>query len=128
MEQLGAPIRSAMRACKAHFLAAGVFSGLLNVLYLAPTLYMLQVYDRVVPSRGSVTLAMLTLALVLALATLALLDMVRSRLLVRAGKWPSAAALPRNCQGGRTAGPGGLAAGPLLAVARLPLAAQWLRR
>jgi ATP-binding cassette subfamily C protein len=73
-----------MRACKSHFLAAGVFSGALNVLYLAPTLYMLQVYDRVVPSRGSITLLMLTVALVMALATLALLDMVRSRLLVRA--------------------------------------------
>jgi PrtD family type I secretion system ABC transporter len=64
---------------------AGVFSALLNLLYLAPTLYMLQVYDRVVPSRGKVTLVLLTLAVLSALAVLALLDLARSRILVRAG-------------------------------------------
>jgi len=64
---------------------AGVFSALLNLLYLAPTLYMLQVYDRVVPSRGKVTLLLLTLAVLAALGVLALLDLARSRILVRAG-------------------------------------------
>jgi len=63
--------------------AAG-FSALLNLLYLAPTLYMLQVYDRVVPSRGGLTLLFLTLVLAFALATLSALDAVRSRLFTRA--------------------------------------------
>ena len=45
---------------------------------------MLQIYDRVVPTRGEMTLFFVTLVLVFALATLALLDYVRSRLLVRA--------------------------------------------
>ena len=49
-------IAAAVTACKRHFLAAAAFSALLNLLYLAPTLYMLQVYDRVVPTRGGVTL------------------------------------------------------------------------
>lgn len=65
---------------------AAVFSAFLNLLYLAPTLYMLQVYDRVVPTRGFATLGMLTLIFVGAVASLAMLDYVRTRLLVRASE------------------------------------------
>ena len=61
-----------------------LFSALLNLLFIAPMLYMLQVYDRVIPTQGGVTLLFLTLVLVFALVTLALLDSIRSRLLVRA--------------------------------------------
>jgi ATP-binding cassette subfamily C protein len=61
-----------------------VFSALANLLFLAPTIYMLQVYDRVVPTRGDLTLGFLTLVLLFALATLSLLEFVRSRILVRA--------------------------------------------
>jgi ATP-binding cassette subfamily C protein len=78
------PLIAALRACKRHFVAAGAFSALLNLLYLAPTLYMLQVYDRVVPTQGKLTLVFLTVAVLVALGTLSLLDMVRGRLLVRA--------------------------------------------
>lgn len=78
------PLIAALRACKRHFVAAAVFSALLNLLYLAPTLYMLQIYDRVVPTGGGMTLLFITLAVLMALGTLALLDMARSRLLVRA--------------------------------------------
>jgi ATP-binding cassette subfamily C protein len=80
----GSPLAVAIEACKRHFLYAAGFSALLNLLYLTPTLYMLQVYDRVVPTRGAMTLVFLTIVLLFALGTLALLDMVRSRLLVRA--------------------------------------------
>lgn len=79
------PMRDALMTCRRHFGAAALFSALVNLLYIAPTLYMLQVYDRVVPTRGLQTLAFLTLVLVFALATLALLDRVRTQLLVRAG-------------------------------------------
>ena len=75
---------SALAACRAHFLWAAGFSALLNLLYLAPTLYMLQVYDRVVASRGQMTLLFLTLVLAFAIATLSALDALRSRLFVRA--------------------------------------------
>ncbi|MGR6747881.1 hypothetical protein ACU6QN_00370, partial [Aeromonas veronii] len=64
-------------------------------LYIAPTLYMLQVYDRVIPTRGLQTLAFLTLVLIFALATLALLDGIRGRLLVRAGVRLDAALAPQ---------------------------------
>lgn len=60
------------------------FSALLNLLFLVPMLYMLQIYDRVIPTRGNVTLLFLTLVLVFGLGTLAALDFIRSRLLVRA--------------------------------------------
>jgi ATP-binding cassette subfamily C protein len=77
-------LAAALRACRRHFIAVAVFSALLNLLFLVPMLYMLQVYDRVIPTRGSLTLFFLTLVLLFGLITLALLDFVRSRLLVRA--------------------------------------------
>lgn len=77
-------LAAALRSCRRHFMAVAVFSALLNLLFLVPMLYMLQVYDRVIPTRGEVTLLFLTLVLLFGLITLALLDYVRSRLLVRA--------------------------------------------
>ena len=77
-------LRAALRSIKRHFVWAATFSALLNLLFIAPTLYMLQIYDRVVPTQGGLTLLFLTIVLVFALATLSLLDFVRSRLLVRA--------------------------------------------
>lgn len=79
-----ATLAAALQACRRHFLAAAGFSALINLLFLAPMLYMLQVYDRVVPTRGALTLLFVTLALAVALIAMALLDWVRSRLLVRA--------------------------------------------
>jgi ATP-binding cassette subfamily C protein len=78
------PLRQAFRACRRHFVGAAVFSALLNLLYLSPTIYMLQVYDRVVPTQGQTTLLFLTLVFTFAVGTLAALDFVRTRLLVRA--------------------------------------------
>lgn len=88
------PMRAALALCRRHILAAFGFSALVNLLYIAPTLYMLQVYDRVVPTQGRLTLVFLTLVLVLALVTLSLLDRVRTRLLVRAGVGLDAALAP----------------------------------
>jgi ATP-binding cassette subfamily C protein len=78
-------LADAVRACRPHFAAAATFSLLLNVLFLAPSLYMLQVYDRVVTSGSKMTLLFITLALLIALLTLSALDAVRNRLLIRAG-------------------------------------------
>ena len=66
---------TALRACRPHFVAAAVFSALINLLFLAPALYMLQVYDRVVATGGKTTLFFITLALVVALLTLAALPL-----------------------------------------------------
>jgi ATP-binding cassette subfamily C protein len=78
------PLAGALKAARRHLWAAGLFSGLVNILYLAPSLFMLQVYDRVVPTRGGATLLMLIAVLVGALAVFAVLDLVRMRLLLRA--------------------------------------------
>ena len=83
-DQVRNPLVAAFQACKRHFVGAFFFSFLLNMLYLAPTLYMLQVYDRVVPTRGVMTLVFLTCIFVFAVVTLSSLDFVRARLLVRA--------------------------------------------
>ena len=77
-------LQSAYASARRHFAYAALFSALLNILFIAPMLYMLQVYDRVVPTQGRTTLLFLTLILIIALATLAALEAIRSRLLVRA--------------------------------------------
>ncbi|MGL3820501.1 type I secretion system permease/ATPase [Sphingopyxis sp. R3-92] len=74
----------AVRACRTHFLLAAAFSALINILYLAPTIYMMQVYDRVVPTNGVLTLVFITLVVGVAIATLSALDAMRVRLMARA--------------------------------------------
>lgn len=81
---LPGPLAAAFKACRPHFVGIAIFSGLLNLLFLTPSIYMLQVYDRVVPTGGLMTLAFITLAVAFALMTLAALDALRARLLVRA--------------------------------------------
>ena len=78
-------MEAAFKECRRHIMSAAFFSALVNILYLAPSLYMLQVYDRVVPTQGVLTLVYLTLIIAFALAVLAALETVRSRLLVLAG-------------------------------------------
>jgi ATP-binding cassette subfamily C exporter for protease/lipase len=84
-DRVQGPLRAALACCRRHFIATAGFSALVNLLYIAPTIYMLQVYDRVVPTQGLQTLLFLTLVLLFALVTLACLDRVRQRLLTRAG-------------------------------------------
>ncbi len=75
----------ALRQVRQGFLAAGGFSLFINLLMLVPSIYMLQVYDRAMGSRSNETLLMLTIILVILFVTLALLEMVRSAILVRTG-------------------------------------------
>ncbi len=79
------PLAAALRACRPHYMAAAVFSALINILLLAPTIYMMQVYDRVVPTEGRLTLLYLTLVVAFALGIQTTLESVRSRLLALAG-------------------------------------------
>ncbi|MEH0194948.1 type I secretion system permease/ATPase [Caulobacter sp. CCNWLY153] len=85
MKSFSFPLADVLRACRTHFVATAIFSALLNLLYLAPTLFMLQVYDRVVPTSGHLTLLYLTVVVAFALGTLAALDLVRARLMTLAG-------------------------------------------
>ena len=78
-------LKQALSGCLPYFGAAALFSCGINILYLSSPLYMLQVYDRVMSSGSHYTLVMLTVALLLALATMAALDAIRARVLVRCG-------------------------------------------
>lgn len=64
---------------------AGLFSLVINLLLLAPPLYMLQVFDRVLTSHSNETLVFLTVGVALALGTMAGLDMIRAQLLAAGG-------------------------------------------
>jgi len=66
---------------KAPFQKVIFFSFFINFLVMAPTIYMLEVYDRVINSRNLGTLAMLTLCIVFAYAVLEALEWVRTRML-----------------------------------------------
>ena len=60
-----------------------LFSMVLNVLMLAPSLYMLQVYDRVLTSQNKFTLLALTLIILLAYLAIGFIEWIRSSMLVR---------------------------------------------
>ena len=62
-----------------------LFSALLNILYLTGSFYMLEVYDRVLPSRSVPTLVGITLLALVLFGFQGVLDIIRSRLLVRVG-------------------------------------------
>jgi len=74
-----------MGRCGGLFLCAGVFSGAINVLALAGSFYMLQVYDRILPSQSVPTLVALSVLLAGLLLAYGILDAVRLRLMARAG-------------------------------------------
>lgn len=70
---------------RAVFCTVGIFSLLINLLMLAPSLYMLQLYDRVLPSQNEYTLWMLTLIILGLYVLIAALEYVRSQIVIRVG-------------------------------------------
>ena len=72
-------------AFRREFALVGLFSMLANLLQLTPTLYMLQIFDRVYLSQSELTLLAVTILLVLFVAVMGFAEWLRSRLLVRAG-------------------------------------------
>lgn len=79
-------LRDALKACRSHIGYVLLFSAALNLLYLAPSIYMLQVYDRVLTSGGVLTLIYLSAVLLASLAALSFLDATRVRLLASMAK------------------------------------------
>ncbi|MDZ7281822.1 type I secretion system permease/ATPase [Sphingomonas sanguinis] len=77
-------IRAAIATCRPHLMVAAGFSAIGNLLYLSPSLFMLQVYDRVVPTGGIATLVAIGLLTLAALAAMATFEWLRSRVLARA--------------------------------------------
>lgn len=74
-------LRQALAALRPYFLRAGRFSLLSSLLVLAPSVYMLEVYARVVNSRNHVTLLMLTVAVLGAYALMEVLEWARSEIM-----------------------------------------------
>ncbi|MBL0720278.1 type I secretion system permease/ATPase [Piscinibacter sp. Jin2] len=72
-------------AFRKEFLLAGLFSMVANLLMLTPTLYMLQVFDRVYISQSELTLLVVTVIMVMLVGWMAAAEWLRSRLLVRVG-------------------------------------------
>ena len=68
-----------------EFITVGIFSMVANVLMLSPTLYMLQVYDRVMVSQSELTLLAMSLITLFLFGIMAFAEWMRSRLLVRTG-------------------------------------------
>ena len=79
------PMLAVMKQFKAEFFMVGLFSLVANVLMLTPTLYMLQVYDRVMISQSGFTLVAISLIALFFYVVMAFSEWLRSRLLVRAG-------------------------------------------
>jgi len=81
------PLREALRACRGSLALVFAYSCGCNLLLLAPALYLLQIYDRVLSSRSVDTLLMLTLVVAAAVVVGGLLDALRRAAMSRIGAW-----------------------------------------
>src|SRR3569623_948842 len=78
-------LNEALRSCRSAFLGVGVMSCIINLLYLTGSIFMLEVYDRVLPSRSVPTLVGLVILAAGLYFAQGLLDLLRARILVRIG-------------------------------------------
>jgi PrtD family type I secretion system ABC transporter len=84
-QQKSQKLAEAFKPIRGAFIATAIFSFFINLLMFTTPLYMLQMYDRVLGSRNETTLVMLTIVAGGALLLFGVLEMVRSRILVRIG-------------------------------------------
>jgi ATP-binding cassette subfamily C exporter for protease/lipase len=89
MKSKSSPVRNeieqALVSFKTTFFTIGAFSAISNLLMLVPSIYMLQVYDRVLASRNEITLLMLTVIMLGAYLLMSALELIRTFVLVRVG-------------------------------------------
>lgn len=83
-------LAATMRRCLPPMGYVLVFSLAINLLFLTSSLYMMQVFDRVMSSKSMDTLLFLTAIALFALLVLSTLEMVRSYVMVRVGSWMDA--------------------------------------
>ena len=79
------PVRAALRSNRLALWGVGIFSAIINILLLTSPIFMLQVYDRVLTSRSQQTLIALLGVAILLLVLMAILDQLRSSILIRIG-------------------------------------------
>lgn len=75
----------ALRACRSAFIGVGVMSFAINILYLTGSFFMLEIYDRVLPSRSIPTLVGLIVLAGGLYVVQGILDLIRGRILIRIG-------------------------------------------
>src|SRR5690348_9136248 len=75
----------ALRTCRNAFIGVGIMSCMINLLYLTGSIFMLEIYDRVLPSRSVPTLVGLVILAAFLYIAQGILDMLRSRVLGRIG-------------------------------------------
>jgi len=78
-------LAAALNSCRRAFLAVALFSGMSNILMLTGALFMLEIYDRVLPSRSVPTLVALLILAAGLYAAQGFTDAIRSRILLRVG-------------------------------------------
>lgn len=78
-------LRSAVQSLRGALWTVAIFSGFVNLLMLAPSLYMMQVYDRVLASRNETTLLVLSVLVVGAFIFMNMLETIRAWVLIRLG-------------------------------------------
>lgn len=78
-------LKEALAPCRRAFFGVVLMSALVNLLYLTGSFFMLEVYDRVLPSRSVQTLLALGFLVVVLYCFQAALDLIRNRILVRVG-------------------------------------------
>lgn len=78
-------LANALGACRGAFIGVGVMSCVINVLYLTGSFFMLEIYDRVLPSRSVPTLVGLMILAGGLYAVQGILDLIRGRILIRIG-------------------------------------------
>src|SRR3982750_908861 len=81
------PLQRALRACRKQFILVGVFSGVVNLLQLTTSVYMMPVFDRGLASRILETLYFLSSIAIVATLVLALLEAVRVQVMQRLATW-----------------------------------------
>ena len=86
IEHALSPIGTVLAQCRTAFIGVGLMSGLINLLMLTGSLFMMQVYDRVLTSHSVPTLISLSIVAVAAYAFQAWLDVLRSRILMLVGE------------------------------------------
>jgi ATP-binding cassette subfamily C protein/ATP-binding cassette subfamily C protein EexD len=87
MEPHKTALVKAVATCRQQFVVVGVFSLIVNILQLTVSIYMMQVFDRVLATRSLDTLLFLTLMAMACLLLLALLEAARSQILQRVSTW-----------------------------------------
>src|SRR5437868_2330204 len=80
-----AELAAALASCRGAFVATALLSGMSNILMLTGALFMLEIYDRVLPSRSVPTLIGLAVLAGGLYVALGLLDLIRGRILARIG-------------------------------------------